>query len=115
MAEEPDATEQIDPSPPPEAPRRTRRWVRRVRHAFFVLWLLAALWNLFKPLPAGMGVRGEIVETPLGELRFPADVTTADAFGAPVVRQQIFDSILSVIGNAREYLVLDFFLFNDQR
>jgi phosphatidylserine/phosphatidylglycerophosphate/cardiolipin synthase-like enzyme len=115
MAEEPDATEQIDPSPPPEAPRRTRRWGRRVFHVFLVLWLVVALWNLFKPLPAGMSVRGEIVETPLGELRFLADVTTADAFGAPVVRQQIFDSILGVIGNAREYLVLDFFLFNDQR
>ena len=115
MAEEPEATEQIDPSPPPAAPRRTRRWGRRVFHVFLVLWLLVAIWNLAKPLPAGMSVRGEIVETPLGELRFLADVTTADAFGAPVVRQQIFDSILGVIGNAREYLVLDFFLFNDQR
>lgn len=115
MAEEPEATEQIDTSPPPAAPRRTRRWGRRVFHVFLVLWLLVGVWNLAKPLPAGMRVRGEIVETPLGELRFLADVTTADAFGAPVVRQQIFDSILGVIGNAREYLVLDFFLFNDQR
>lgn len=115
MAEEPEATEQIDPSPPPAAPRRTRRWGRRVFHVFLVLWLLVGVWNLAKPLPAGMRVRGEIVETPLGELRFLADVTTVDAFGAPVVRQQIFDSILGVIGNAREYLVLDFFLFNDQR
>ncbi len=80
-----------------------------------VLWLLVALWNLFKPLPDGMSVRGEIVETPLAELHFLADVTSADVFGAPVVRQQIFDSVLGVVGDAREYLVLDFFLFNSQR
>lgn len=115
MAEEPDATETIDPSPPPAAPRPRRRWGRRVFYAFLALWLVVAVWNLLKPLPAGMTVRGEIVETPLGELRFLADVTTADAFGAPVVRQQIFDSILGVVASANDYLVLDFFLFNDQR
>ena len=42
-------------------------------------------------------------------------MTGADVFGAPVVRQQIFDAVLALIGEAREYLVLDFFLFNSQR
>ena len=42
-------------------------------------------------------------------------MTGADVFGAPVVRQQIFDAVLALIGDAREYLVLDFFLFNNQR
>jgi phosphatidylserine/phosphatidylglycerophosphate/cardiolipin synthase-like enzyme len=42
-------------------------------------------------------------------------VTGADVFGAPVVRQQIFDAVLALVGEAREYLVLDFFLFNSQR
>jgi HKD family nuclease len=31
------------------------------------------------------------------------------------VRQQIFDSVIALIGQSREYLVLDFFLFNSQR
>jgi hypothetical protein len=115
MADEPDEIQQIDPSPPSPEPQRKRRWRRRISYAFLTLWAVVALWNLVKPLPSGMSVRGEIVETPLGELRFLSDVTTADAFGAPVVRQQIFDSILGVVGNAREYLVLDFFLFNSQR
>ena len=56
-----------------------------------------------------------IVETPLNQLQFLIDVTSADVFGAPVVRQQIFDAVLALIGEAREYLVLDFFLFNSQR
>ena len=114
MAEEPDATP-IDPSPPPAVPPRKRRLGRTLFYGFLALWLAVALWNLYKPLPDGVGIRGPIVETPLDQLQFLADVTSADGFGAPVVRQQIFDAMLRVVGQAREYLVLDFFLFNNQR
>jgi phosphatidylserine/phosphatidylglycerophosphate/cardiolipin synthase-like enzyme len=114
MADEPEEIG-IDPSPPPPEPPKQRRWGRRIFHAFLVVWAAVAAWNLFKPLPDGMRVRGEIVDTPLGDIRFLADVTTADAFGARVVRQQIFDAMFALIGQAREYVVLDFFLFNSQR
>jgi phosphatidylserine/phosphatidylglycerophosphate/cardiolipin synthase-like enzyme len=114
MADEPEEPG-IDPSPPPPEPTRPRRWGRRIFYAFLGAWAVVAAWNLFKPLPEGMHVRGEIVETPLSDLHFLVDVTTADAFGAPVVRQQIFDEMFKLIGEAREYLVLDFFLFNSQR
>jgi phosphatidylserine/phosphatidylglycerophosphate/cardiolipin synthase-like enzyme len=114
MAEEPDETP-IDTSPPPQAPRRKRRWGKLFAYAFLALWVLTALWNLFKPLPDGVSIRGTIVETPLDQLQFLNDVTGADVFGAPVVRQQIFDAVIALIGHSREYLVLDFFLFNSQR
>ncbi|MEO8016837.1 MAG: phospholipase D-like domain-containing protein [Pseudomonadota bacterium] len=114
MAEEPDGT-LIDTSPPPPAPRQKRRLGRLFVYGFLALWSVVALWNLFKPLPDGVGVRGAIVDTPLAQLRFLSDVTGADAFGAPVSRQQIFDAVFAMIGEAREYLVLDFFLFNSQR
>jgi phosphatidylserine/phosphatidylglycerophosphate/cardiolipin synthase-like enzyme len=114
MAEEPDATP-IDPSPPPAGPPRKRRLGRKLFYGFLALWFCVASWNLFKPLPQGVSIRGPIVETPLAQLQFLSDVTGADAFGAPVVRQQIFDAMLGVVGAAREYLVLDFFLFNNQR
>jgi phosphatidylserine/phosphatidylglycerophosphate/cardiolipin synthase-like enzyme len=84
-------------------------------YGFFTLWALTALWNTFKPLPDGVSIRGTIVETPLNQLQFLNDVTGADVFGTPVVRQQIFDSVIALTGQAREYLVLDFFLFNGQR
>jgi phosphatidylserine/phosphatidylglycerophosphate/cardiolipin synthase-like enzyme len=114
MAEEPEGTP-IDPSPPPVAPRRARRPGRLFVYGFLSIWLAVSLWNLYKPLPDGVGVRGAIVDTSLADLKFLADVTGADAFGAPVVRQQIFDAVLKLVGSAREYLVLDFFLFNGQR
>jgi phosphatidylserine/phosphatidylglycerophosphate/cardiolipin synthase-like enzyme len=114
MAEEPDESFP-DPSPPPPAPRPKRRLGRLFVYGFLGLWLLVALWNLFKPLPDGASVRGPIVETPLADIEFLSDVTSADVFGAPVARQQIFDSILELVAGAREFLVLDFFLFNDHR
>jgi phosphatidylserine/phosphatidylglycerophosphate/cardiolipin synthase-like enzyme len=117
MAEQPDETpveSTIDPSPPPQAAPRERRWGRWFVRGFFTLWLLVALWNLFKPLPVGVSIRGEIVSTPLADLQFLSDVTSADVYGERVVRQQIFDSVLRTIAEAREYLVLDFFLFNGQ-
>jgi phosphatidylserine/phosphatidylglycerophosphate/cardiolipin synthase-like enzyme len=84
-------------------------------YGFLSLWLAVAAWNLFKPLPPGVSVRGEVVSTPLADLQFLADVTSADVYGERVVRQQIFDAQLKVIGEAREFIVLDFFLFNGQR
>jgi hypothetical protein len=114
MAEEPDESFP-DPSPPPTAPRPKRRLGRLFVYGFLALWSLVALWNLFKPLPDGASVRGPVVETPLADIEFLSDVTSADVFGAPVARQQIFDSILELVSGAREFLVLDFFLFNDHR
>jgi phosphatidylserine/phosphatidylglycerophosphate/cardiolipin synthase-like enzyme len=114
MAEEPDAT-LIDPSPPPQVAPQKRRWGRSFVYGFLALWLVVALWNLFKPLPAGVSVRGEVVSTPLADLQFLSDVTGADVYGERVVRQQIFDAVLETIAEAREFIVLDFFLFNAQR
>ncbi len=102
------------PSPAPVPPRRKRRRRRIIVYGFLALWLAIALWNTYKPLPEGLRVRGPIVDTPLEQVQFLADVTTADLFGAPVAEQQIFDAVMQLVGNAREYLVLDFFLFNEQ-
>ena len=114
MADEPDESP-IDTSPPPEDTPRNWHVGRLVFYGVLAIWAVVALWNLYKPMPNGTRVRGEVVETPLNQLHFLADVTGADVFGAPIVEQQIFDAMLRVIGQARQYVVLDFFLFNAQR
>lgn len=48
-------------------------------------------------------------------MRFIADITSADAYGRPVVSQAIFEEILATIGGASEFIIADFFLFNDHR
>ena len=45
---------------------------------------------------------------PASGLAFIADITTADAFGRPVVSQGIFDAVLGVIARARRLIVLDY-------
>ena len=114
MAEAPDEP-LIDPSPPPEEKRRNWRVRRLVFYGFLGGWAMVALWNLFKPMPDGTRIRGEVVDTPLEQLEFLSDVSGADVFGAPVVRQQIFDAMLATIREARQYIVVDVFLFNGQR
>lgn len=78
-----------------------------------LLWFAAAGWHMTKPLPAGMHVRSEWAAVPAGDVRFLRDQTTADAYGRALVDQQIFDHVLAIVGAAREFIVLDFFLFND--
>ena len=114
MADEPDSTP-IDPSPPPAERRRNWHVRRVVFYGFLALWVSTALWNLYKPLPDGTSIRGEVIDAPLGQLQFLSDVSSADVFGAPVVRQQVFDSMLQVIGEARQFVIVDFFLFNAHR
>jgi phosphatidylserine/phosphatidylglycerophosphate/cardiolipin synthase-like enzyme len=113
MAEEADDT--TADSVAPVAPPRKRRVGRIVFWVCMCVWAITALFNIFKPMPEGTSIRGAIIDTPLEHVRFLADVTTADPFGRAVVTQQIFDEMLKLIGEAREYLVLDFFLFNEQR
>ena len=114
MADVPDEP-LIDPSPPPAEKRRNWHVRRLVFYGFLAVWALVALWNVFKPLPDGTRVRGEVVDTPLEQVEFLSDVSGADVFGAPVVRQQIFDAMLATVREARQYIVVDIFLFNGQR
>jgi phosphatidylserine/phosphatidylglycerophosphate/cardiolipin synthase-like enzyme len=50
----------------------------------------------------------------MANVSFIPDVTSADAYGRPVVSQGIFDQVLKVVRSARHFIVLDYFLFNDQ-
>ena len=50
-----------------------------------------------------------------GDIEFIADITSADAYGRPILSQAIFDEVIGVVRSAHDFLVLDYFLFNDQR
>ncbi len=74
--------------------------------------LAVGVWHGAKPLPDGLRVASDWVETPASDARLLFDVTAADGYGRPVVQQQIFDESLRMIAAAREFIVLDQFLFN---
>jgi phosphatidylserine/phosphatidylglycerophosphate/cardiolipin synthase-like enzyme len=73
------------------------------------------MWHSVKPLPRGMDIGGRVTPTALANVDLLRDITTGDAYGQPVIRQQIFDAVLAQIAAATDFIVLDFFLFNDQR
>lgn len=65
-------------------------------------------------MPPGAGIASLWYPVAAGEVGFIADTTVADAYGRPLVSQAIFDQMLAVVHGAREFIVLDYFLFNDQ-
>src|SRR5262245_11848974 len=103
---------------PAQAHRRRpqRRWyLRLLLFAFVVAWASIAIWQTHKPLPLGTDVASAWAETPLGEVHLLTDVTVTDGRERLLIRQQIFDEVLRTIDTAQEFIVLDWFLFNDHR
>ena len=114
MTRQPDVSPIAEPAPP----RRPiwARWRGRLVLAA-VLALLGGVgyWHATKPLPPGTRVASPWTQTPASDVRLLIDLTAADAYGRPVVQQQIFDEALLMIREARRFIVLDQFLFNAHR
>jgi hypothetical protein len=78
------------------------------------VWSGTAIWHTSKPLPPGTHVSGKLLPVPEESLRLLTDVTSADHFAELSSRQSIHATTLALVRNARHFLVLDYFLFNDQ-
>ena len=78
------------------------------------MWAGTALWQAMKPMPPGTRIATSWYPVPAAQVGFIADTTAADAYGRPLVTQAIFDQMLAVVNAAREFIVLDYFLFNDE-
>jgi len=91
-----------------EPPRRHRaRWVVG---SLLLVWALSAVWQLGKPLPDGLSLRGP--ERAAQDVTLLRDLTW-QVGSHRVVDQQIFDAQLALIGRARKLIVADQFLYND--
>lgn len=95
---------------------RARAGRRRLRAAAACGGVLAALpWIVHRDPPPAPGVReaGAWRSVPGGELRVLLDQTAWDPRrGERVVRQEIFDEVLRLAGEAENLVYLDFFLWN---
>ncbi|MCH8492719.1 MAG: phospholipase D-like domain-containing protein [Idiomarina sp.] len=79
-------------------------------------WLLLALalfsaYHVIKPMPAGLNLEGPLRNA--SHVEFLADRTYIDGEGERYIEQEIFDSVLSMIADARRLVLIDMFLFND--
>jgi phosphatidylserine/phosphatidylglycerophosphate/cardiolipin synthase-like enzyme len=68
-------------------------------------------YNVYKPLPSGISFAGPV--RPVSEIAFYRDLTWTDAGGTRTSQQEIFDQVIEMIKGAREFVLLDMFLFND--
>lgn len=82
--------------------------------AFLLLWLSIAGWHAWKPLPPGVHVRGEAVAVDAAMVQFLTDETSANFYGQRSTQPNIHAATLELVRNARDFLVLDYFLFNEQ-
>jgi phosphatidylserine/phosphatidylglycerophosphate/cardiolipin synthase-like enzyme len=96
-------------------PRRRRLWRNVVLLVFLAAWGGMAYWHTHKPLPPGTRIAAPWSAVPATDVTFIADITTADAYGRPILSQAIFDEVLRIVRSAQQVLVLDYFLFNSHR
>lgn len=69
-----------------------------------------SIYHSFKPLPAGIAYQGKV--HPLSDARLLTDRTLHFGGKAPRLDQEIFDEVLAMIAAAREFILVDMFLFN---
>lgn len=94
--------------------RPRRRWRRGALLLLLLVCAGVGTWHAHKPLPPGVHVAGEFITTPDSSLRFLADVSAQDAGGGMVRQRVIHGATLELVRGARDFLVLDYFLFNAQ-
>ena len=82
--------------------------------AALLLWTATACWHAFKPLPAGTHVQGPAVAVDSASLHFLTDVTSANFIGERSAQASIHAATLELVANAKDFLLLDYFLFNSQ-
>jgi phosphatidylserine/phosphatidylglycerophosphate/cardiolipin synthase-like enzyme len=82
--------------------------------AIAALWAGTAIWQALKPMPPGTHIATAWYPVAAAQVGFLTDTTAADAYGRPLVSQAIFDQMLAIVHGAHEFIVLDYFLFNDE-
>ncbi len=80
---------------------------------FLLLGLLCVTetYHVYKPLPKDISFNGKA--HPAQNVQFLFDLTYTDHSGSRHVEQQIFDEVFNIIKNARKFILIDMFLYNE--
>jgi hypothetical protein len=95
---------------PPKKPRRGRY----VLLTLLAVWFGTGGWYASRPLPPGLHVAGPEFALSDDSIQLLTDLTSRNLRGDPQVVQQIHQATLEHIRQARDFLVIDWFLFNEQ-
>ncbi|WP_233546873.1 hypothetical protein [Exiguobacterium sp. AM39-5BH] len=94
-----------------ERKKRKKKRLKWVIAAFALLFLITMIYHQVKPLPDGVSRASEPVAISDDQIDFLSDLTY-QAEDIETNEQEIFQDIERSIREAREYIVMDFFLFN---
>jgi hypothetical protein len=97
-----------------KSPPRKRRWRTLILLPLAVIWIGTAIWHTHKPMPPGTHVTGLMVPVTDSSLQLLTDITAANHYGELMSQQAIHAATLDLVLHARQFLVLDYFLFNAQ-
>jgi hypothetical protein len=95
-------------------PRNKPRWGRYALLALLAAWLATGWWFATRPLQPGVRVAGPAFDLPDDSVRLLTDLTARDLRGEPQVVHQVHPAVLEHVRQARDLLVVDYFLFNEQ-
>lgn len=86
-------------------------WVKWGFALFALLFLVTLVYHQVKPLPEGVSRESDPIMITDEDINFLTDLTyTQD--DETIVEQEIFDEVERAIRDAKQYIVMDFFLFN---
>ena len=94
--------------------RKRPRWGRLFSLALVAVLVGTGWWHTTKPLPPGLHVSAGLTPVPPESIQLLTDVTAHTNQAEPVFAQGIHTATLELIRDARDFLVLDYFLFNEQ-
>lgn len=93
-----------------EAPAPRKKFLLK---AVLIVLFVVGLWNVWKPLPKEINASWGERQVTASQVKLLTDTTYLDARGNRVSNQHIFDEIFSMIRNAKSYIFIDMFLWND--
>ncbi|MEO8309318.1 MAG: phospholipase D-like domain-containing protein [Pseudomonadota bacterium] len=94
--------------------RKRPRWGRYIALVLASIVAGTAWWQTSKPLPPGLHVSGVLTPVAPASMQLLTDVTAHTNLGEPVFTRGIHAATLDLIRDAHDFLVLDYFLFNEQ-
>jgi phosphatidylserine/phosphatidylglycerophosphate/cardiolipin synthase-like enzyme len=86
--------------------------VKLIRRIFLVAVIITAVVHVWKPLPDGVRVMGEVYTVPSDDVEFFSDLTYVTFDGERHSEQAIFNEVFRMIRAAQSYVLLDMFLYN---
>ncbi len=86
---------------------------KKILIGLFVAIVVVSIYGVYKPLPEGLALYGDVYTVPSTSVTFLKDSTYTDESGIRYSDQEIFDVVYEMIDGAEHYILVDMFFFSD--